>query len=235
MSAASSTGRDSFDHSEPPGWGPSEEPDDRPARLARLMAEIAELERRAVSRPASVSGDPERAPGPVGPQDSSAGRRDQAAEARAKNICLRLLTGSPRSRADLASALARREIDPEVAERVLDRLQEVGLIDDAAYAAAFVRTKARDRGLARSALAGELRRHGVQAEVAGAALAEVGDDAELGRAQLLLDKRIDAAMEAGYEAARRRLVGLLARRGYTPAVAVRAVDDAIARYLAQSG
>jgi regulatory protein len=153
------------------------------------------------------------------------GTGDQAVIAKA--VCLRLLTGSARTRSDLSTALRRRGIDEEVAARVLDRLTEVGLIDDAAYAEAYVSAKHRDRGLGRAALRTELRRKGVDPTVAEAAAAGIDDEAERRRATELIAKRLDSAMFAGPDAARRRLLGLLARRGYPPGLAIAVVDDAL--------
>ena len=76
----------------------------------------------------------------------------------------------PRTRAELAKALARKEISDEVIAEVLDRYDEVGIIDDAAFARAWVSSRHQGRGLARRALANELRQRGVAAEVAGEAL-----------------------------------------------------------------
>lgn len=148
----------------------------------------------------------------------------------AKQICLRLLTIAPRPRAELAQTLARRDIPVEVADQVLDRLTQVGLIDDAAYAAAFVRTKQRDRALGRAALRTELRRRGVGEEPAGRALAQVDPEMERARAEALVAKRVDAAMVAGGVAARRRLLGLLARRGYPADLAIGVVEGALSAY-----
>ena len=153
-------------------------------------------------------------------------------EAAAKQICLRLLSIAPRPRAGLAQALSRRDIPPEVAERVLDRLTEVGLINDAAYAAAFVRTKQRDRALGRSALRIELRRRGIDEEPATQALATVEPEAERARAEALVASRVAAAVVAGPVAARRRLLGLLARRGYPADLAVAVVDGALSAHSA---
>src|ERR1700712_5736201 len=80
---------------------------------------------------------------------------------RAREICLRQLTDGPRTAAQLATVMARRGIEPEVAEAVLSRLSDVGLIDDAAFAAAWVSSRHAGRGLARRALAHELRTRGV--------------------------------------------------------------------------
>src|SRR5262249_14409847 len=80
---------------------------------------------------------------------------------RARAICLRLLSGTPRTRKQLADALRKREIPDEVAEEVLSRFEEVGLIDDSAFAEAWVESRHHGRGLARRALARELRTKGV--------------------------------------------------------------------------
>ena len=80
---------------------------------------------------------------------------------RARAICLRLLTGTPRTRKQLADALRKREIPDEAAEEVLSRFEEVGLINDGAFADAWVESRHHGRGLARRALARELRTKGV--------------------------------------------------------------------------
>src|SRR5690606_34817660 len=91
----------------------------------------------------------------------------------ARTIALRLLEAAPRSRHQLGERLARRGVAPEVAERVLDRFVEVGLLDDAAYAGMLVRSRRASRGLAPRALALELRRAGIDEETAAAALADL--------------------------------------------------------------
>ncbi|MFE2147500.1 regulatory protein RecX, partial [Streptomyces sp. NPDC059456] len=84
----------------------------------------------------------------------------QSPEEQARAICLRLLTGMPRTRRQLADALDKRGIPEEVSQEVLSRFEEVGLIDDAAFAGAWVESRHRGRGLARRALAQELRTKG---------------------------------------------------------------------------
>jgi regulatory protein len=150
----------------------------------------------------------------------------------AKAICLRLLTVAARPRAVLAVALRKRGIPDDVAETVLDRFVDVGLIDDQAYAQAYVATKQRDRGLGTTALRTELRRKGIDEEVVAGAVDGIDHEAERSRAKALIERRVDAAMSAGPVAARRRLAGLLARRGYSVDVAVSVVDEALAAYAA---
>lgn len=224
-----------------PGPGPvvGDDPSaDRAARLAELAAAIARIgpdgtggsapagrpDRPAAEGPLHdelVTGPPPE--DPAGPQNDPPGDP----EAVAKAICLRLLTGAARSRADLARALHRREIPQQVADRVLDRFTEVGLVDDAAYAEAFVASKHRDRGLGRVALRTELRRKGIDPAVADRAVDAVDGEAERRRAEDLVAKRLDSALFAGLPAARRRLLGLLARRGYPASLAATVVDDAL--------
>jgi regulatory protein len=145
----------------------------------------------------------------------------------AREICLRQLAVRPRTRAELAKALARRDISDEVIAEVLDRYGEVGIIDDAAFARAWVSSRHHGRGLARRALANELRQRGVDAEVASEALETLDDDAEAAAARALVDRKLRTATGAP-DAVFRRLVGMLARKGYSAGVAIRAVKDALA-------
>lgn len=119
--------------------------------------------------------------------------------------------------------MARRDVPDDVAERVLDRFTEVGLIDDAEYARMFVRSRQESRGLARRALAVELRRKGVDAETAAAALAEVDEASEADAARALLRKRWRPGLDP--EVQTRRLLGMLARKGYPPGLSLRLIAE----------
>lgn len=175
---------------------------------------VGAADRRRDRRP--EGGHPEDAPG------------DPAAVAR--QICLRQLAASAKPRAALADVLRRRGIPDDVADAVLDRFTEVGLIDDVAYAAAYVSTKQRDRALGAGALRVELRRKGLADAVVVAAVADIDEADERERAADLVARRIGAAMHRGPVAARRRLVGMLARRGYSSALAYSVVSDALAAH-----
>ncbi|MFG1604250.1 regulatory protein RecX [Actinoplanes sp. NPDC049265] len=145
----------------------------------------------------------------------------------AREICIRQLAVRPRTRAELAKALAKQEISGEVIAEVLDRYDEVGMIDDAAFARAWVSSRHQGRGLARRALANELRQRGVDAEVAGAALESVDDEAEAATARALVDRKL-RTIRGEPAAVFRKLVGMLARKGYSAGVAIRAAKDALA-------
>lgn len=152
---------------------------------------------------------------------------DADPEAVARAICLRLLTGAPKSRAELATALRRRNVPEEVAEHVLGRFSEVGLIDDAAFARAWVSSRQRGRGLARRALALELSRRGIDREHVDDALAEVSDEDEVTAARALVQRRLPATRGLATEARVRRLTGLLARKGYSGGTARAVIREAL--------
>ncbi|MET8253619.1 regulatory protein RecX [Micromonospora sp. NPDC005197] len=163
--------------------------------------------------------------------EPSAPPRDESEVAR--EICLRQLAVRPRTRAELADALAKRGISEQVSAEVLDRYDEVGIIDDAAFARAWVSSRHTGRGLARRALANELRRKGVDGEVATEALGELDEETEAATARALVERKLRTA-RGEPAAVFRRLVGMLARKGYPPGVAIRAVKDALAAQSAEA-
>lgn len=146
-------------------------------------------------------------------------------ESVARSICLHLLTLQPRTRAELAAALARRGVPGEAAVAVLGRFAEVGLIDDRAFAEAWVGSRHAGRGLARRALAAELRRRGVDGEIVGEAVATLDPQTEERTARQLVAKRLPGTRALDAAGRARRLVGMLARKGYPPALAVRVVRE----------
>lgn len=146
-------------------------------------------------------------------------------ESVARSIALRLLTGAPRSRAQLAEAMARREVPEEVAERVLDRFTEVGLVDDAEYARMLVRTRHAERGLSRRALSMELRRRGIEDTVAAEALDEVDDTQEEAAARALVRRKLRSTAGLDPAVRARRTYGALGRKGYPPGLVARLLRE----------
>jgi regulatory protein len=139
-----------------------------------------------------------------------------------------MLDHSPRTRSELASAMARRGVPQAAAESVLDRFGEVGLIDDAAFAQAWVDSRHSGRGLARRALASELRRKGIDDEVAADALSSVSSEDEVEVAQALVARKLRSMSGLSREVATRRLVGMLGRKGFGAGLAYRVVSEALA-------
>jgi len=149
-------------------------------------------------------------------------------EAIARKILLDQLTGQARSRKELADKLAKRLVPDEIANRLLDRFEEVGLVDDEAFARSWIASRQPGKGLARRALAQELRRKGVDDEVAREALDEIDpeEEREVGRA--LVRKKLRAMSRLDEQAMVRRLVGMLARKGYSPGMAFAIVREELA-------
>jgi regulatory protein len=152
---------------------------------------------------------------------------DADPEAIARQICLKMLTVAPRTQAQLAAALRRRRVPEDAAAAVLARFAEVKLIDDAMFAKAWVDSRHRGRGLASRALGAELRQRGVQQEDIEAALSELDPDQELVTARELIARRLPGTAGMPAPARMRRLVGLLARKGYSAGLAYRVVRAAL--------
>ncbi|MET9462284.1 recombination regulator RecX [Streptomyces canus] len=146
---------------------------------------------------------------------------------RARAICLRLLTGTPRTRKQLADALRKREIPDDAAEEVLSRFEEVGLINDGAFADAWVESRHHGRGLARRALAQELRTKGVDSTLIDAAVSQLDSDQEETTARELIDRKLRATRGLDRDKRLRRLAGMLARKGYSEGMALRVVRQAL--------
>jgi regulatory protein len=148
-------------------------------------------------------------------------------ESVARAICLRALTGTPKTRQQLADLLARKGVPDDAATAVLDRFGEVGLIDDAAFARMWVSSRQTGRGLARRALQAELRAKGVAPEVAAEAVEVVDDDDERAAARQLVERRLRSMQRLDRATASRRLMGMLARKGYGGGLAAAVVREVL--------
>jgi len=145
----------------------------------------------------------------------------------ARELCLKQLASSPKSRAQLETVLKRRGTDPEVAAAVLDRLEDVRLVDDTAYAESYVTTR-RASTMSRRALGHELRSKGVAGSVVEEALDTLDPEAEIGTARALVARKLPSTRSLPLDARVRRLVGVLARKGYSGGLALRVVREALA-------
>jgi regulatory protein len=142
-------------------------------------------------------------------------------------ICLRLLTAAPRTRAQLEQALHRHGVPAPAIEDVLGRLAKARLIDDPTFARMWVESRHHARGLAKRALSAELRQRGVSENDVREAVAELGPEQEEEAARRLVAGRLAATRGRPLPARMRRLMGLLARKGYPPGLAYRVVREAL--------
>ena len=152
---------------------------------------------------------------------------DTSPENTARVIALRLLESQPRTRAELAQAMSRRGVPADAATAVLDRFTEVGLIDDEAFAAAWVNSRHTGRGLGRRALSQELRRRGVEEETVAQAVSGISADDERVAATTLVQRRLRTMTGLPRETQVRRLVAMLARKGFSQSLAMSVVLDAL--------
>ena len=149
-------------------------------------------------------------------------------EAYARGLVLDALSRSARTRGQLADLLTRKGVEPELAEAVLERYAELGLVDDAAYAEAFTRSRHEHKGLGSRAIAFELRRRSVPDELVQEAVSVLDTETEQATAGRLAAERLARMAALPREVQARRLAGFLARKGYGGEVAGRAVREAMA-------
>jgi regulatory protein len=176
-----------------------------------------------------TSGPP---PPPDLPPDPEAEGPDADPESVARTILLDQLTGRARSRKELSDKLSSKRVPPEIAAQLLDRFEEVGLVDDAAFARTWVSQRqgagGGGKGLARRALAHELRRKGVADETAREVLDEVDPADEEAAARELVRRKLRSLSRFDDQTATRRLVGMLARKGYPSGLAFAVVREELA-------
>lgn len=161
----------------------------------------------------------------LGVDPSSVGEADPATAAR--NIVLRRLTRAPQTRAQLHDALAAKGIPEDVAQAVLDRMTEVGLVDDVEYAAMYVRSRRATRGLAPRVLAQEMRAKGVADDIIDAELAGIDHAEDRALAESLVVRRLASTAGLDPDTRVRRLAGMLIRKGYSPGLAFDVVKAAL--------
>ncbi len=192
--------------------------------MARIEAEPAEGHHSL-----SGSSSPSEATDVAGAESSHASDYDAA-----RQVVLRKLTGSAKSRHQLAEALREKEFDEATSSAVLDRMEEVGLIDDAEFARVWVRTRHQTKGLGATALRHELAGRGVAEPLIEEAVAQLSAEDEEAVARELLEKKLgDTVIPAGHnpedrrerERRSRRLVSMLGRRGHSPSTALRLVRE----------
>ncbi|UJW36642.1 recombination regulator RecX [Saccharothrix sp. AJ9571] len=153
---------------------------------------------------------------------------------KAKEVCFDLLAARPRTQEELRQALRRKGFDEDTSETILGKLDNAGLIDDAAFAEVWVRSRHNNQGLARHALVAELKRKGVDPEIAVQAAGEVDREAEEQKARELVRKRLRSLGNVDEQTAIRRLLGTLARKGYSQGLAYTVIREELREFGAEA-
>ena len=145
----------------------------------------------------------------------------------ARTIVLRSLNQAPRTRKQLADLLDKRLVSADVSNEVLDRFVEVGLVNDREFAENWVRSRHAVRGLTRRVLRQELRQKGISDIDAEVALEQIDDASEHAAALELATRKLRSLSRYDQPAQRRRLMGVLMRRGYSGSVATAVVSEVL--------
>ncbi|MDU3550272.1 MAG: regulatory protein RecX [Actinomyces sp.] len=148
----------------------------------------------------------------------------QAAFEAAREVALRQLDVRARSRSELETAITSRGFSSEVADSVIERLTQLGLVDDLAFARTFSRGRFEAGGKTGSALRVDLHRKGISPEIIDTVLSEIGVDEQFERALNLAQKKMRSMPNCDDQVARRRIFSMLGRKGYSPQVCIRVLD-----------
>ncbi|MCL2316692.1 MAG: recombination regulator RecX [Actinomycetia bacterium] len=188
-----------------------------------------------VRAPRRLGRDP-AGPDPVTAADARAGVPVEAdAVEVAREIALRRLDQRACTRAELRAHLVSRGTPEAVADELLARFEQVGLVDDAAFAAAWTASRHGVRHLSRRAVAQELRAKGLDEALIVAQTATIDEDSELAGARALAATKRRALAGLPYAVAYRRLAGVLGRKGYGTGIVVQVVRDSLAAWGAPAG
>ena len=153
---------------------------------------------------------------------------------KAKEICFDLLAVRARTQEELRQALRRKGFDDETSETLLGKLDRAGFVNDAEFAALWVKSRHASQGLSRTALVAELRRKGVDGEIAAQAAGEVDRESEEQKARELVRRRLGSLGNVDEQTALRRLLGFLARKGYPQGLAYTVIREELREYGAES-
>ncbi len=131
---------------------------------------------------------------------------------RACDQALRFLGHRPRSRAEMEQYLRRKRVPEEVMSDVLARLEEAGYLDDEAFARFWVENRQRFRPRSQRALHYELHQKGVDRHIVESVVDEQDDEAAAWQA---VEGRLTRWSALGPDELRRKVAGMLARRGFS--------------------
>jgi regulatory protein len=145
----------------------------------------------------------------------------------AKQVLLRRLSNAPRTRKELAQDLKKKKIEEDIAKQALDRFEELGLINDQTYSENFVANTHERRKLGKKALKQQLRSKGVSEETANQAVLQISDEDEFKSALALALKKIRSIQNDDPQTQIRKIVSLLARKGYSSSLSFQVAKEVI--------
>lgn len=139
-------------------------------------------------------------------------------------IALRYLASRSRSEAQIRQRLTSRGVSAEDVDAALERLRELGYVDDAEFAAAVIRSRTQGRARGLRLVEEELRAKGVSDDVATEALDHwYGDEVNVARP--VAERQAARLHGFGFADFRQRLGSFLVRRGFAHATAESLVTE----------
>jgi len=155
------------------------------------------------------------------------GDEREAMAIRANNSVLYQLGASARSRLQLTTRLKENGIPDDIIKEVLDKYEESGIINDADFSVMLAESRHRNKGLSRNAIRRELKQKGIDEDQAEIAVESISEEDEYARACDLVSRKLKSMTKLTPEVKTRRLVGLLARKGYSGNLAYKVVKEAL--------
>lgn len=181
----------------------------------------------------AVSGDPEhglQAPGSGAGELSDEPFADSPeladSYAKAKKTALNMLAMRDHSSTELREKLLRRDFDPAAVDRLIVKLERSNLLDDGQFAQRFAKAQRESRKLSRSALRRQLVKKGIDEETIAGVVAEVDGEEDLARE--VAEKKARSTRGLDHEVRERRILGMLARRGFSSTICLKVTREVLA-------
>ncbi|WP_246490358.1 regulatory protein RecX [Brevibacterium oceani] len=146
--------------------------------------------------------------------------------AQAKKTAMNMLAMRDHSREELRKKLLKRDFMPEAVDVLLDKLENSRLLNDEEFAHRFVRAQRENRKLSKSVLKRELSKKGISPELASEAVADVDGEEDLARE--VAAKKAASTRRLDYAVRERRILGMLARRGFPSAICIKVTREVLA-------
>lgn len=236
----------------------SDEPGPEPAQLSALRAAMSDLEHRhAQGESGFFAGLAEAGDAAAEAGDDVAPTRDELAEAgeqparadapslapdvvdspefaesyaKAKKTALNMLAMRDHSSTELREKLAKRDFDPAAIDRLITKLERSNLLDDTEFARRFAKAQREGKKLSRSALRRQLSKKGIDEDTIAGVVGEVdgGAEGEESLARDVAEKKARSTRGLDHEVRERRILGMLARRGFSSTICLKVTREVLA-------
>ncbi|WP_137826355.1 regulatory protein RecX [Brevibacterium sp. 2SA] len=152
------------------------------------------------------------------------------AYAKAKKTALNMLAMRDHSSTELREKLAKRDFDPSAIDRLITKLEGSNLLDDTEFARRFAKAQREGKKLSRSALRRQLSRKGIDEDTIAGVVDEVdgGAEGEESLARDVAEKKARSTRGLDHEVRERRILGMLARRGFSSTICLKVTREVLA-------